>query len=86
VAIQGGAINITFGKQANRAILGKVLSLARPSWRMAPIVPVTWVCGYAIAPEKMTVKGENKTNIHRATCRSVAGRSAAIARMQGEEK
>ena len=29
----------------------------------APIVPVTWVCGYATAPEKMTVKGENKTNI-----------------------
>src|SRR5207245_5239721 len=27
VAIQGGAINITFGNKANRAILGKVLSL-----------------------------------------------------------
>jgi type IV pilus assembly protein PilA len=29
----------------------------------APVVPVTWVCGYATAPEKMTIKGENKTNI-----------------------
>ena len=63
VAIQGGAINITFGNKANRAILGKVLSLRPAVVEDAPIVPVTWVCGYASAPEKMTVKGENKTNI-----------------------
>jgi len=63
VAIQGGAINITFGNKANRAILGKVLSLRPAVVEDAPIVPVTWVCGYATAPEKMTVKGENKTNI-----------------------
>lgn len=63
VAIQGGAINITFGNRANRAIFGKVLSLRPAVVEDAPIVPVTWVCGYATAPEKMTVKGENKTNI-----------------------
>ena len=63
VAIQGGAINITFGNKGNRAILGKVLSLRPAVVEDAPIVPVTWVCGYATAPEKMTVKGENKTNI-----------------------
>jgi len=63
VAIQGGAINITFGNKANRAILGKVLSLRPAVVEDAPIVPVTWVCGYATAPEKMTVKGENRTNI-----------------------
>ena len=63
VAIQGGAINITFGNKANHAILGKVLSLRPAVVEDAPIVPVTWVCGYATAPEKMTIKGENKTNI-----------------------
>jgi len=26
-------------------------------------VPVAWVCGYAEAPEKMTLIGENRTNI-----------------------
>jgi type IV pilus assembly protein PilA len=26
-------------------------------------VPVTWVCGYAEPPDKMTVRGENRTNI-----------------------
>jgi type IV pilus assembly protein PilA len=29
----------------------------------APIVPVAWVCGYAEAPAKMTLIGENRTNI-----------------------
>jgi len=63
VSIQGGAINITFGNKANRVILGKVLTLRPAVVEDAPIVPVTWICGYATAPEKMTVKGENKTNI-----------------------
>lgn len=63
VAIQGGAINITFGNHANRVLLGKILTLRPAVVEDAPIVPVTWVCGYATAPEKMTVKGENKTDI-----------------------
>ena len=63
VSIQGGAINITFGNRANGVILGKVLTLRPAVVEDAPIVPVTWVCGYATAPEKMTIKGENKTNV-----------------------
>ena len=63
VAVQGGAIDITFGNKANKVILGKILTLRPAVVEDAPIVPVTWVCGYATTPEKMTVKGENKTNI-----------------------
>jgi type IV pilus assembly protein PilA len=63
VAIQGGAINITFGNHANRVIVGKILTLRPAVVEDAAIVPVTWVCGYATPPDKMTVKGENKTNI-----------------------
>ena len=63
VAIQGGAIHITFGNRANGAIRGKILTLRPAVVEDAPIVPVTWVCGYATPPEKMTVKGENKTNV-----------------------
>jgi type IV pilus assembly protein PilA len=63
VAVQGGAINITFGNKANNVILGKVLTLRPAVVEDAPVVPVTWVCGYAAAPEKMSLKGENKTNI-----------------------
>src|SRR5262245_35972112 len=63
VAIQGGAIHITFGNHANRAIVGKVLTLRPAVVEDAPVVPVTWVCGFAAPPDKMTVKGENKTNL-----------------------
>jgi type IV pilus assembly protein PilA len=63
VSIEGGAINITFGNKANGTILGKVLTLRPAVVEDAPIVPVTWVCGYATAPDKMTIKGENKTSI-----------------------
>ena len=42
----------------------------------APIVPVTWVCGYAEAPDKMTLHGQNQTNVPAAflpfACRSRA--------------
>jgi len=63
VAVQGGAIHITFGNRAHAAIAGKILTLRAAVVEDAPIVPVTWVCGYAPAPEKMTMKGENRTNI-----------------------
>jgi len=63
VAVESGAINITFGNKANGAIRGKVLTLRPAVVVDAPIVPVTWVCGYATAPEKMTIKGENKTSV-----------------------
>ena len=28
-----------------------------------PVVPMTWVCGYAAPPDKMTVKGTNNTTV-----------------------
>jgi len=63
VAIERGAIHITFGNHAHSAIAGKILTLRPAVVQDAAIVPVTWVCGYATAPEKMTLKGENQTNI-----------------------
>jgi type IV pilus assembly protein PilA len=63
VAIKDGAINITFGNRANGIIKGKVLTLRPAVVEDAPIVPVTWVCGTAEAPDKMVVKGKNETNI-----------------------
>jgi type IV pilus assembly protein PilA len=63
VQIDKGAINITFGNRANGSIKGKVLSLRPAVVADAPIVPVAWVCGNAPPPDKMTVKGQNKTNV-----------------------
>ena len=63
VTVQDGAINIAFGNRVNGVIRGKLLTLRPAIVDDAPIVPVTWVCGYSAAPNKMTVKGENKTDI-----------------------
>ena len=63
VAVQNGAIHVTFGNRANGVILGKTLTLRPAVVEEAPVVPVTWVCGMAEAPDKMTVRGENRTDI-----------------------
>src|SRR3954451_19044004 len=63
VSVQDGAIHITFGNRANGVILGKILTLRAGFVEDAPIVPVTWVCGYAEAPDKMTLHGQNRTNV-----------------------
>lgn len=63
VAVQNGAIQITFGNSASGLIKDKLLTLRPAVVDEAPIVPVAWVCGYAAGPGNMTIKGENKTNI-----------------------
>jgi len=75
VTVDQGAIHITFGNRASAMISGKMLTLRPAVVLDAPIVPVTWVCGYASEPPKMTAKGDNKTNIPPvflpARCRAV---------------
>jgi type IV pilus assembly protein PilA len=63
VTVADGAINITFGNRANGVINGKMLSVRAAVVEDAPVVPITWVCGYAEAPDKMTLHGQNQTNI-----------------------
>lgn len=65
VAVQDGAIHITYGNRANGNLKNKTLTLRPAVVEDAPIVPVAWVCGTASAPDKMTVKGDNKTDIAR---------------------
>lgn len=63
VTVQDGAIHITYGNRANGNIKGKTLTLRPAVVEDAQVVPVAWVCAAAAPPEKMTVKGENKTDI-----------------------
>lgn len=63
VAVEGGAIHMTFGNQANGALKGRRLSLRPAVVEDAPVVPVSWVCGHARAPEKMTAKGVDRTDV-----------------------
>ncbi len=61
--IKDGVINMTFGNKAHPKITGKILSLRPAVIDESQIVPIAWVCGNAKAPDKMTIKGENRTNV-----------------------
>jgi type IV pilus assembly protein PilA len=63
VAVQDGAIQIRFGNRAHDKLKGKTLSLRPAVVDDAAIVPVTWLCGMAPAPGKLTAKGSNRTDI-----------------------
>lgn len=63
VLVENGAIHMTFGNKAHNVIKGKVLTMRPAVIEDSPIVPVTWVCGNAKAPEQMTVMGVNKTSV-----------------------
>jgi type IV pilus assembly protein PilA len=63
LTVEAGAIHVVFGNQAKGALRGMTLSLRPAVIEDAPIVPVAWVCGFAAAPEKMTVVAANKTDL-----------------------
>ena len=63
LTVEAGAIHVVFGNQANGGLRGMTLSLRAAVVDDAPIVPVAWVCGFAAAPEKMTLVAKNKTDL-----------------------
>lgn len=66
LVVEDGAIHMTFGNHAHKLLHDKTLSIRPAIVEDAPVVPIAWVCGNAAPPEKMTVKGHNKTNIPNA--------------------
>ena len=63
VAVQDGAIHLTFGNTVATSLKGKILTIRPAVVEDAPIVPVAWVCGNASVPDRMTVKGDNRTSV-----------------------
>ena len=63
VDISNGVINITLGNRVNKHVLGKKITIRPAVVKDAPVVPITWVYGYASVPEGMTVTGKNSTDI-----------------------
>lgn len=61
--VSNGAINLTFGNRASGAIAGKTLSIRPAVIADEPVVPIAWVCGNVAGPNKMTIIGDNQTNI-----------------------
>ena len=63
VAVESGAIQVTFGNQANGNIRGKVLTFRPAVVADSPVVPVAWICGNADVPGSMSARGLNKTTV-----------------------
>lgn len=63
ITVDQGAIHIVYGNRVNGFIKDKIISIRPAIVEDAKMVPVTWVCGYAAAPEQMTAQGENRTNV-----------------------
>ncbi len=61
--VHEGVIHMTFGNKAHPQIKGKILSMRPAVIEESQVVPIAWVCGNAKAPDKMTIKGENKTTV-----------------------
>ena len=61
--VEDGAIHLRFGNRANAAIRGKTLSLRPGVVEDAPVVPVAWVCAGAPAPQKMTLRGTDRSDV-----------------------
>lgn len=76
LVVEGGVIHMTFGNSTHNLLKNKILSIRPAIVEDAPIVPIAWVCGNAAPPDKMVVKGNNKTNIPNAYlpfgCRKVS--------------
>ena len=63
VTVQDGAIHVTFGNSANGAIRGRVLTLRPAVVPDTPMVPVAWVCAGARVPDKMVLRGDDRTDV-----------------------
>jgi len=63
IRVRGGAINITYGNRTNKFLSGKTVTLRPAIVPGYPVVPISWVCGNAAAPERMKVLGDNSTNL-----------------------
>lgn len=65
ITVENGALHLQFGNSAHGAIKGKVLTLRPAVVEDASVVPPSWICSSAKVPDKMTLKGSDKTNIEK---------------------
>lgn len=63
VALEEGAIHITFGNRASSSLRGRVLTIRPAVVEGTPAVPVTWLCGHAPPPSPMVAKGTDRTTV-----------------------
>jgi type IV pilus assembly protein PilA len=63
VEVDHGAIHVTFGNNASKALAGMRVTLRPAVVKDEPKVPIAWLCHNVPVPDKMEVKGHNRTDI-----------------------
>jgi type IV pilus assembly protein PilA len=63
VTVAGGAITLTYGNNASKAITGKKVTLRPAVVPDQPMVPIAWLCHKSGVPGKMEVRGKDETDI-----------------------
>jgi type IV pilus assembly protein PilA len=63
VAVDKGAITLTFGNNASRALEGKHVTIRPAIVADQPMVPIAWICAKVGIPKGMEIRGEDKTDI-----------------------
>jgi len=76
VEVDHGAVHITFGNNASKALTGMKVTVRPAVVKDEPKVPIAWLCHNVAVPDKMEVKGHNRTDIPAkwlpVECRSAA--------------
>ena len=63
VAVRHGAITLTFGNNASKAMEGRKVSIRPAVVPGEPVVPIAWICNDVSVPGGMVVKGKNETDL-----------------------
>jgi type IV pilus assembly protein PilA len=63
VAVDKGAITLTFGNNASRALEGKHVTIRPAIVADQPRVPISWICAKVGIPKGMEIRGDDKTDI-----------------------
>jgi type IV pilus assembly protein PilA len=63
VSVKAGAITITFGNNASKALDGKKVTLRPAIVPDTPVVPIAWLCHAAAVPGNMQVSGTDETDV-----------------------
>jgi type IV pilus assembly protein PilA len=63
VSVAAGAVTLTYGNNASKAIDGKKVTLRPAVVPDQPMIPIAWLCHHAGVPGKMEVRGKDETDM-----------------------
>jgi type IV pilus assembly protein PilA len=63
VIVENGAITLTYGNNASKALEGKLLTIRPAVVKGETAVPISWICHTVAVPAGMEIVGSDLTNI-----------------------